>query len=173
MTMSHFAGIENASIGGGSSRNFEPGTYVVRLEGLKVGDSKKAPGTKYAIVECNVRGYAPGVRPHLDDSIAPTPLSPNTFMEGDDVAWKVNMSLPSAMDNLKAFGLAVMQAVALENGQDPKSITESQISPQVMDTLFAPNGSPAIGLEMRVEAFIIFTRANNPFTKVRWAVKGN
>lgn len=167
--MSSFAGIEKATIGGGSSRNFEPGTYVIRLDGLKVVDSKKAPGTKYAIVECNVRSYEAGVRPNLDTSLPDIPIAPNTFVEGDDVAWKVNMSLASALDNLKGFGLAVMQGVAMENGQEATSIVESQITPPVMDTLFSPNGSPAIGLQMRVEAFNIFTRANKPFTKLRWS----
>ena len=79
------------------------------------------------------------------------------------------MSLASALDNLKGFGLAVMQGVAMENGQEASSIVESQITPPVMDTLFSPNGSPAIGLQMRVEAFNIFTRANKPFTKLRWS----
>ena len=64
--MSDFAGIENASITG-SSRNLEPGSYVLRLDGLKVIESKRAAGTKYAIIECNVRSFAPGVRPHLDE----------------------------------------------------------------------------------------------------------
>ena len=172
--MSAFAGIESASVSGGGSRNFEPGNYVVRLEGLKIVESKKAPGVRYAIVECNVRSYEPGVRPHSDDTLAPTPLPANTFMQGDEVAWKVNMSLGRvSLDNLKGFGLAVMKAVAMESGQDQASITEVQITPPVMDTLFAPNGSPAIGLEMKVEAFTIFTRANNPFTKVRWSPKAS
>jgi|TARA_R110002110_G_scaffold208496_4_gene420832 hypothetical protein len=169
--MSAFAGIENASVGGGSSRNFEPGSYLVRLAGLKVIESKRNQGTQYAIVECSVMTFAPGVKQHLDDSIAPTPVPPETFRAGDEVAWKVNLGLGSAMDNLKAFGLAVMRAVALENGQDPKTIGEEQITPAVMDTLFAPNGSPAIGVEMKAEAFNIFTRAGNPFTKLRWSEK--
>ena len=170
--MSVFAGIESASVGGGSSRNFEPGNFLVRLEGLKVVESKRNQGTKYAIVECAVMTFSPGVKQHIDDAIAPTPVPAETFAAGDVVAWKVNLSMGSiAMDNLKSFGLAVMRAVALENGQAPKDIGEDQISPAVMDTLFAPNGSPAIGLEMKVEAFNIFTRAGNPFTKLRWTAK--
>tara|TARA_Y100000593_G_C4297684_1_gene331536 strand:+ start:237 stop:755 length:519 start_codon:yes stop_codon:yes gene_type:complete len=167
--MSVFAGIENASISGGGSRNFEPGTFRVRLDGLKVVDSKRNPGTSYAVVECSVRGYEPGVRPHLDETIAPTPMAPETFKPGDVVAWKVNMGLASALDNLKGFGLAVMKGVAMESGSDPSTIVEAQITPQVMETLFAPNGSPAIGLEVVATAFIIFTRSNNPFTKVTWS----
>ena len=169
--MSAFAGIESASIRGGSSRNFEPGSYVVRLEGLKVVDSKKRPGTKYAIVECNVRSYVPGSIPSADLSEPDIQLPQSTFTEGDDVAWKVNMSLGKvALDNLKGFGLAVMQGVAMENGQEASSIVESQITHPVMDTLFSPNGSPAIGLEMRVDAHVIFTqKTNSPFTKLRWS----
>ncbi len=167
--VSSFAGIENASIGGSSSRNFEPGLYTLRLDGLKVVDSKKAPGTRFVIVECNVRDFTPGVVPHLDETLAPTPVSANHFREGDEVAWKVNLSMASALDNLKSFGLTVLRSVAIEAGQDPKEVTEVQITPEVMDTLFSPNGSPAIGLELRAEAFNIFTRAGNPFTKVRWS----
>ena len=167
--MSAFAGIENASIGGGGSRNFEPGTFRVRLDGLKIVDSKRRPGTRYAVIECSVRSFEPGVLPHLDESEAATPVHPETFRPGDVVAWKVNMTLDSALDNLKGFGLAVMQAVAAENGTDPAGIVESQITPPVMDTLFAPNGSPAIGLTIDATAFVIFTRANNPFTKVIWS----
>ena len=166
--MSDFAGIENASITG-SSRNLEPGSYVLRLDGLKVIESKRAAGTKYAIIECNVRSFAPGVRPHLDESVPPTPVPASTFTVGDEVAWKVNMTLGSAMSNLRGFGLAVMQAVALESGKDPSAITEAQITPTVMDTLFAPNGSPAIGLHVAATAFVIFTRADKPFTKVSWS----
>ena len=59
--VSSFAGIETASVGGSSSRNFEPGLYTLRLDGLKVVDAKKAPGTRFAIVECNVRDFSPGV----------------------------------------------------------------------------------------------------------------
>ena len=165
--MSDFDGIEHATITG-SSRNLEPGSYVLRLDGLKVIESKRAAGTKYAIIECNVRSFVPGVRPHLDETIAPTPVAASTFAAGDEVAWKVNMSLGSAMSNLRAFGLEVMRAVAVENGSDPESITVDQITPAVMDTLFAPNGSPAIGLHVSATAFVIFTRANKPFTKVTW-----
>jgi len=167
--MSAFAGIENASIAGGSSRNFEPGTFRLRLDGLKVVNSKRNPGTQYAVVECSVRGYEPGVRPHLDETLPPTPMAAETFKPGDIVAWKVNMGLASALDNLKGFGLAVMKSVAIENGTDPTGIVESQITPPVMDTLFAPNGSPAIGLTIDATAFVIFTRSNNPFTKVTWS----
>jgi len=167
--MSAFAGIENASIGGGGSRNFEPGTFRVRLDGLKVVDSKRNPGTRYAVVECSVRTYEPGVRPHLDETLAPTPVPAETFKSGDVVAWKVNMGNRAALDNLKGFGLAVMKSVAIENGTDPTGIVEAQITPPVMDTLFAPNGSPAIGLEVVATAFVIFTLANNPFTKVTWS----
>ena len=77
--------------------------------------------------------------------------------------------MPSALDNLKSFGLTVLKAVAMEAGQDESEVTEGQITSEVMDTLFSPNGSPAIGLELRAEAFNIFTRAGNPFTKVRWS----
>jgi len=167
--MSAFAGIENASIGGGGSRNFEPGTFRVRLDGLKVVDSKRNPGTQFAVVECSVRSFDAGVRPHLDENEAATPVHPETFKPGDVVSWKVNMMKPAALDNLKGFGLAVMKSVAMENGTDPMMIIESQITPSVMDTLFAPNGSPAIGLEVVATAFLIFTLSNNPFTKVTWA----
>ena len=167
--MSAFAGIENASIAGGSSRNFEPGTFRLRLDGLKVVDSKRNPGTRYAVVECSVLAYEPGVRPHLDETLAPTPMAAETFKSGDVVAWLGNFGNASALDNLKGFGLAVMQSVAMENGTDATSIVEAQITPPVMDTLFQPNGSPAIGLEVIATAFVIFTRANNPFTKVTWS----
>jgi len=167
--MSAFAGIENASIAGGSSRNFEPGTFRLRLDGLKIVDSKRNPGTRYAVVECSVRSFEPGVRPHLDETVAPTPVPAETFKQGDIVAWKVNMGNRAALDNLKGFGLAVMQGVALENGTDATSIVEAQITPPVMDTLFAPNGSPAIGLEVVATAFVIFTSKSNPFTKVTWS----
>jgi len=167
--MSAFAGIENASIAGGSSRNFEPGTFRLRLDGLKIVDSKRNPGTRYAVVECSVRSFEPGVRPHLDETVAPTPVPAETFKQGDIVAWKVNMGNRAALDNLKGCGLAVMQGVALENGTDATSIVEAQITPPVMDTLFAPNGSPAIGLEVVATAFVIFTSKSNPFTKVTWS----
>ena len=168
--MSAFAGIENASIsGGGGSRNFEPGRFRVRLDGLKIVDSKRNPGTQYAVVECSVRDFDPGVRPHLDETVAPTPVPAETFKPGDVVAWKVNMGMRAALDNLKGFGLAVMRGVAIENGSDPESIIEAQITPPVMDTLFAPNGSPAIGLEVVATAFVIFTSKSNPFTKVTWS----
>jgi hypothetical protein len=167
--MSAFAGIENASIAGGSSRNFEPGTFRLCLDGLKIVDSKRNPGTRYAVVECSVRSFEPGVRPHLDETVAPTPVPAETFKQGDIVAWKVNMGNRAALDNLKGFGLAVMQGVAVENGGDATSIVEAQITPPVMDTLFAPNGSPAIGLEVVATAFVIFTSKSNPFTKVTWS----
>ena len=167
--VSAFQGIEHASAGGGSSRNFEPGHYVVRLVGLKVVDSKKRKGTKYAIVECSVVSFEAGVRPQEDSSLPPVPVSPTLFMKGDEVAWKVNLAMESALDNMKAFALAVLKQVTLESGQDASTVQERDITPEVMDTLFAPNGSPAIGIEIRAEAFNIFTRSGNPFTKMKWS----
>jgi len=168
--MSDFAGIDGVSITG-SSKFFEPGTFIVRIDGEKVISSQSEVGKRYAISECCIAAFTPGVSISKDANGVEikTPVSPNAFAVGDVVGWRVDMSKKSALANCKGHGLAVMRAVYRENGKNPDDVTEDMITQPVMDALYAPHGSPAIGLFVKAEAFQVWTRAGKPFTVVKWS----
>lgn len=166
--MSIFDGIKDADVYG-NSKNFAPGDYLLRIDHLKVQQSRRERGVAFVLAECTVLGFAPGVL------LSPTPGGPSTpvaeteFRPGDSVTWKVNMSKVSALSNIKAFVLEVYRAILRDSGGDPASLGDKSIGEAEASALFVPNGSPAAGVVLHTTAFNIYTDANKLFTKHTWS----
>jgi hypothetical protein len=167
--MGLFEGIEKADIYA-NSKNAIPGDYLVRVDGLKTVESKRQRGVGFVIVELTVLGFRPGVFLSEKEGAGPSrPVEADYFKPGDTFAYKVKMSTESALSNVKAVVLEVYKAIAIAAGKDPAGVTEDQITNETTSALFAPNGSPAVGVKLHTTAFHIYKRDGDLFTKHTWS----
>lgn len=148
-----FAGVDTAQIFG-SGRNFEPGTGR-----LKFGICKINTGTKKTFIqECKIVHFRGGS--NLDGSR----VADTHFTEGDDVSYVVNFAWVNKDSHFKAWGLAVMRALALKRGQDPKAVTADMIKGSTCAQIMS--GNLQEGLEVDFDAIHQKTQTGGTFTKV-------
>jgi hypothetical protein len=148
-----FAGVDKASIFG-SGRNFEPGTGRVIFGAAKINHGDK----KTFIQECKFVHFRGGV--NLDGTRVPDQL----FKPGDDASFIVNFAWRAKDSHFKAWGLAVMKALAIKRNQDPAGVTADMITGTTCAQIMATQLQN--GLEVDFDAIAQKRKDGGPFTKV-------
>ena len=139
-----YGGIGDHQQSGGGSY-IEPGYHRLKIDKIVDQESRKNPGVWNYIVETSVVS-----------SRALTPDAAPAHMPGDKVTWLVNLSWPSAKDNVNGFCCALANCA-------PKAITE-----EAVEALVGAN-QPARGTLIDVHAYHTPTRSGGVYTKCNWS----
>lgn len=167
--MSVYDDIANAKTFEQGGNYFVPGRFRVKVERAWFEPSAKAPREKMAKVEFRVIEF---------EARENTPT--NRYRPGDKVAWIVNTAKAMGPENVKSFAVTLAEQLLWAKGADPADVrallkdfaaspdTSPHPASKHIANLFAPEGSPLVGLEIEVLGFNKPKANGEDFTRIKW-----